>query len=445
VAALVSQLYHSEPNLEAVRLARWGSGLGFDLLRSEHRRAWSDLWKSRVRISGDTDDQRLLDAAYFYLQSSLHPSNQTGMPPFGLSQCDHYYGHSFWDTETWSFLPVALTCPDSARSLLEYRVRGLTAARRLAALYGYRGAQYPWEAGQIDGSEVTPTFAQTGWREQHVTPDVALCFWEYQLATDDAGFLREGTWPVLQAVAEWIESRGIESGRGFEIQHIMGPNERIPDTSNNAYVNIICKMVLAAAQECARQVGAKAPPSWKRIQETLVIPLDQTRQVILPYDNAKPGAQEGFGDLDRLTVHDPPLSSEIIRRTYDYEDQTRGSRSGGIGFSTAARAATAASMGDRKRARELFDQSWKNAWLAPFGMIRESPRQEYGCFLTNFGSPLQTAMLGFTGLRIRQGDWRAYPATLPEGWSRIEIDRLWVRGQPKRLIAESGRLAELKD
>jgi trehalose/maltose hydrolase-like predicted phosphorylase len=96
-------------------------------------------------------------------------------------------------------------------------------------------------------------------------------------------------------------------------------------------------------------------------------------------------------------------------------------------------------------ARQLFDQSWKNIWLEPWGMIREAPSQDYGCFLTNFGSVLQTVMLGFTGLRIRQGDWRAYPAMLPEGWSGIEMDRLWVRGQPKRLIAESGKLAELRD
>jgi len=445
VAALASQLYHAEPDLEAIRLARWGSSIGFDLLRSQNRRVWSDLWRSRVRISGDTDDQQMLDAAFFYLHSSVHPSNQTGMAPFGLSQFAYYFGHSFWDTESWSFLPVVLTSPEAARALLEFRLRGLPAARRLAELFGYRGAQFPWEAGQIDGREVTPTFATTGWLEQHVTPDVALSFWEYQLATDDADFLREGTWPVLQAVAEWIASRAIETNRGFEIQHIMGPSESVPDTTNNAYVNIICKMVLAAAQQCARQVGAKAPPSWKRIQDTLVIPLDQARHVILPYDNFNPDTPQSFGDLDMLTVHDPPLSMEILRSTHDYAVQARGSHPAGIGFATAARAATAALMGDRKGARQLFDESWKKIWLEPFGMIRETPRQDYGCFLTNFGSLLQTAMLGFTGLRIRPGDWRAYPATLPEGWSKIEVDRLWVRGQPKHLVAENGRLAELRD
>jgi protein-glucosylgalactosylhydroxylysine glucosidase len=445
VAALVSQFYHPEPDLEAIRLASWGTGLGFDLLRQQNRQAWAELWKSRIKISGDTDDQRLLDAAFFYLHSSLHRSNQTGMPPFGLSQFAHYYGHSFWDTESWCLLPMTLISPETARSLLEYRLRGLPAARRLAALFGYRGGQFPWEAGQIDGSQVTPTFAGTGWWEQHVTPDVALGFWEYQLATDDAVFLREGTWPVLQAVAEWIESRGIETDRGFEIRHIMGPDEGVLDTNNNAYVNLICKMVLAAALECATKVSTTAPPSWKKIHDTIVVPVDNNRQVVLPYDNAEHGARYSLGSLDMLTVHDPPLSINLLRNTYDYETRMRGSQWSGIGFSVAASAATAAFLGDRKRARQLFDQSWRNIWLEPFGMIREAPSQDYGCFLTNFGSLLQTTMLGFTGLRIRQGDWRAYPATLPEGWSKVEIDRLWVRGRPQRLIAENGRPAQLLD
>ncbi|HEV2419429.1 MAG TPA: hypothetical protein VGX94_16655 [Terriglobia bacterium] len=445
VAALISKFYHPEPDLEAIRLSRWGGGLGFDLLREHNRRAWADLWQSRVKISGDTDDQRVLDAAFFYLHSSLHRSNQTGMPPFGLSQHDYYYGHSFWDTETWSLSPLTLTAPETARSLLEYRARGLGAARRLADLFGYRGAQFPWEAAQTDGSAVCPTFAGTGWLEQHITPDVALGFWEYQVATQDESFLREGTWPLLRAVAEWIESRGIFTRRGFEIHHIMGPDEGALDTNNNAYVNLISKMVLAAAIECASKVGATAPSSWKKIHDTLVMPLDAQRGIMLPYDNAQPGPHYSLNSLALLTVHDPPVSTDVLRRTFDYEAHIEGSSWAGLGFSVCAGAATAAFLGQRERTRQLFDGSWKNVWLDPFGMIREAPSEDYGCFLTNFGSILQTTLLGFTGLRLREGDWRAYPANLPEGWSQIEVDRLWVRGQPKRLIAQNGAPAQLLD
>jgi len=138
-----------------------------------------------------------------------------------------------WDTESGSLLPITLAAPATARSLLESRVRGLKNAKRLAALYSYRGAQLPWEASPIDAADVTPTFAGTGWEEQHVTPDVALGLWEYQMATGDEDFLREGTWPVLHAVAEWIESRGVSTSRGFEIRNVMGPDEGFQDVNNS--------------------------------------------------------------------------------------------------------------------------------------------------------------------------------------------------------------------
>jgi trehalose/maltose hydrolase-like predicted phosphorylase len=444
IAAMVSDLYHPEPVLEAIRLAGWGEMLGFDYLQKKNRELWNDLWQARVKVTGDTDAQRVLDAAFFYIHSSLHSSTLTGMPPFGLSQFAYYYGHSFWDTESWSLLPVTLAAPETGRALLEYRLRGLEWAKRKAALYGYRGAQFPWEAAQTGGFETTPTFAGTGWAEQHVTPDVALGFWEYQLATNDQEFLKEGTWPVLKAVAEWIESRGVATARGYEIQHIMGPDEGVINVNNDAYVNLVCKMVLSAAIHCAQMVGKSAPNSWAKIRNDLVLPIDKSRNLLLAYD-PPPGSQDSIGATDFLTVHDAPLDRDLLRNTYRYEESLRRAKPGFmIGFAEDAVAATAAYLGEKRRAAELFDESWKSSRLEPFAMIREVPSQDYGCFLTNFGSLLQTTMLGFTGIRINEGDWRKYPASLPTGWTRIEVDRVWVRGEPRRLIAVDGTLAKLQ-
>ncbi len=454
IAAMVSSLYHPEPAPEAIRLASWGSLVGWETLRQQNRSAWAELWKSRVKVIGDPDAQRMLDAAFFYLHSSLHSSTLTGMPPFGLSQFSYYYGHSFWDTETWSLLPVTLAAPGTARALLNYRVRGLDYAKRQAALYGYRGAQFPWEAAPSQGFETTPTFAGTGWGEQHISPDVALGFWEYQLATGDQDFLREGTWPVLRAVADWIESRGVFTARGFEIQNIMGPDEQVPNVSNVSYMNLACKMVMTAAIRCARMVGLSAPGSWSKVRDSFVLPTDKAKNIVLPYDNPPPPANRAYSldQLDFLTVHNPPISEELLKSTHTFEDTVRrqrvaASRSGerdfSIGFAEAAEAATAAFAGDRRQALDLFQQSWRNVWLEPFGMIRETPSQDYGCFLTNFASLLQTVMFGFTGLRISEDDWRKYPASLPSGWSRIEIERIYVKGETKRLIATDGAPAKL--
>lgn len=443
IAATVSSFYHPEPFLEAIRLANWGAALGFDFLRAENRERWAELWKSRVKITGDGESQRVLDAAFFYLHSSVHASCMTGMPPFGLSQTGAYYGHSFWDTESWSLLPVMLATPETAKSLLEFRRRSLAAARKLAALYGYRGAQFPWEAAPAGGFETTPTFAATGWEEQHSTPDIALAFWEYQLGAGDEGFLKRATWPVLKSVADWIASRGVYTSRGFEIDHIMGPDEGLPNVNNDAYVNLICRMVLRAAARCAAKLNEAPAPAWQRAERLIVLP--ESHGVMLPCDNPPQGKAYPIGGLDMLTVHDPPLPQELLRKTFDYNERFRQQRPAPIGFAAAAIAATAAFLGYRDKARDLFRESWQRDWMPTFGMIKEAPIETYGCFLTNFGSLLQTVMLGFTGLRIREGNWRAYPASLPEGWITIEVDRIWVRGEPKRLIAKTGALAQLLD
>ena len=440
IAALVSSCYHPFPDLQAIRMVSWGRMLGFDNLRLRNQQEWKSLWTSRVRVDADADAQRALDAAFFYLHSSVHRSNRTGMPPFGLSQTEHYYGHSFWDTETMSLLPVLLASPEAARALLEFRMRGLGAARRVASLYGYRGAQFPWEAAQIDGAEATPTFADTGWSEQHVVPDVALAFWQYQMATGDTEFVRTAAWPVLKAVAEWIESRGEFTARGYEIRHIMGPNEGVNNIDNNTYVNASCAAAMRAAIRCAEQVRYAPPAVWTRIASTLVLPRDANTGVVLAYDGSR---QDAFPDLSFLLPFDPVLPPETLERAYASFKQRKPEYM--IGFATAAIAAATAFVGDRKAASDLFQQCWRPSWMPPFGMTKEVESQTYGCFLTNFGSMLQCTMIGFTGLRIQEGDWAKYPATLPEGWKSIEVDRIWVRGEPKRLIAVPGRKSQILD
>ena len=144
-----------------------------------------------------------------------------------------------------------------------------------------------------------------------------------------------------------------------------------------------------------------------------------------------------------LILHNPPLSAQLLKNTHLHDLKLRGPNPRGIGFSRDAEAATAAFFGDWSEAAKLFNQSWRNAWVEPYGMIKEARGEDYACFLTNFGSLLQTATVGFTGIRVTHPGWTKYPATLPEGWDRIEIERIWVRGEAKQLTAVNGKPAIL--
>jgi trehalose/maltose hydrolase-like predicted phosphorylase len=443
VAALVPEFYHPDPDLQAIRLARWGKLLGFDELRRQNQEIWAELWKSRIEIDGDPADQRALDTAFFYLHANSHPDSRLAVPPYGLSQYDvNFQGHILWDMDSFIFTAALLTSPQTAKGMMEFRLRGLDGARKKAASFGYQGAQYPWEAA-TDGTEACFPIYNTGWEEVHIVPDVAIAIWEYQTATQDQEFLRRGTWPVLQAVAEWIASRGYFTARGYEIAHVTGPDEGVPNMKNGTYTNGACKLAMKAAIDCAHLVGVTPPEVWERIEREIVIPLDAQKKIVIPYDGATPGNHYSHGSLQFLFLHGLPVSVDLFRNTYEFEQSP--DRICDSGFGCPPSAAAAAFFGDRHRAAEIFRATWQHNWIEPYGLTREYRPFADGSYVTNYGSLLMAAMLGFTGLRISDGDWAQYPAILPEGWTRITLDRVWIKGKPMKVIAENGKRAVITE
>ena len=72
-------------------------------------------------------------------------------------------------------------------------------------------------------------------------------------------------------------------------------------------------------------------------------------------------------------------------------------------------------------------------------MIKEAPGQDYTRFLTIFGSLQQTTMIEFTGSRVTPPGWAKCPAELPEGWEKLELERVWVRVESNRRMGVNGR------
>jgi len=51
--------------------------------------------------------------------------------------------------------------------------------------------------------------------------------------------------------------------------------------------------------------------------------------------------------------------------------------------------------------------------------------------------------MAFTGIRFEPGNWAKYEACLPEGWTRIEIGRIYLGGQAYCIEVEHGKKATL--
>jgi protein-glucosylgalactosylhydroxylysine glucosidase len=470
IAAVVTSAYDASPDQQAIRVASWGEMLGFDELRKRNRQAWSELWKSRVIVTGDDSAQRALDAAFFYLHSSVHLGLTTGVPPFGASQWLDYSGHVFWDMDFW-ILPAVLPAePDAAEAMVRFRYQGLQAAEGKAASFGLSGAMYPWEAG-LNGGEVTPAWAATGWDEHHVIPEVAISAWEYYEATGNLHALHEYVWPIDYQVAEWIAHRGAFTARGYEIENLMGANEGIENATDESMVMILCKMAIGDAINAAHAVGAAPPELWIRVHDALYIPVDPDKHVILPFRLDSPvmrynRASDQFepvnlkdhpeaytvAHLPMLVFHDPPISQDTFKLTWDYDEQRRVKTAAAPnvpasdrapGFTTPPLATCAAMFGERDKAAEFFRLAATKYVVSPFLLSTEYQRFLDGNYLMNQASLLMAAMYGFTGLRISEGNWVKRPATLPEGWTRIEIQRLWIRGKAYHLVAEQGKTAIL--
>ena len=475
LASMVSGLYHKDPHLEALRLVRWGGMNRFDRLREKNRRIWAQLWKSRVKVKGcDSKDQRMLDAAFYYHQSNIHQASKCGYPPFGLTQNWAYWGAMFWDMDLWTLIPTILVQPEAAKVMIDYRYRGLKEARNEAALFGYRGAQYAVCVDPTTGAGTGPMNSPPGWAEQQQTPGVAIAAWEYQMATGDPIFLREKTWPLLQACAEWIESRGEFTEHGFEFKTMMGPDEWLEDVNNPTFFNLASIMAMKNAIACAKELGYQPPKNWQKIANSINLPIDNKKDVLWPFDvgskttawNEKLQALEevtltfenhslySLGYLQWLFIHGLPVSDDVFRNTYLHEEKIRMKRaeeepSPGVpgsvrcpSFSNPPYITAAAFFGEREKALEFF-QNLHGYWLEPYGQLREYRSQNYGSYISAFGGLLGNVMLGLTGLRISAGDWCKYPAMLPAGWEKIEIDRIWIKGKPFKVIAEHGKKTKL--
>ena len=113
----------------------------------------------------------------------------------------------------------------------------------------------------------------------------------------------------------------------------------------------------------------------------------------------------------------------------------------------------AAWAGDRKQALQLLDEGYAQFSRGRFRQIleyrpdRHPDQPQAGPFFANMGGFLMSLLLGFPGLQPNGASvetWARRKVVLPAGWEAIEVDRLWIRDQPMRLIARQGELATLE-
>ncbi|HET9075829.1 MAG TPA: glycosyl hydrolase family 65 protein [Acidimicrobiales bacterium] len=429
---------------------------GFDRLLAAHLRARAEMWAgAEVCIEGAPADELAVRFAVHHLLGAAGRSGESAVGPRGLTG-DAYAGHVFWDADVFVLPAVAAIDPAAARSMLEYRIRRLPAARRAAGAARLDGARFPWESAR-DGTDVTPAWVRgrhgelvpiaTGRNELHVVSDVAWAAGRYAEWTGDREFLTSGPGRdlVIDAARFWASRIRLDpAGRGH-IYGVMGPDEYHEAVDDNAFTNVMARWNLRTAAGLLAGPGGGDPEevqqaaAWVSLADRLVDGWDPGRHTFEQF--------AGYFGLERLMVEDvahPPVAmdlilgakrvsgSQLIKQAdvlmlhHMVPDEVPGGSLGpsldfygprtchGSSLSPAIHASLLARAGRTDEALRLFRLA------ARLDLDDVTGTTAGGVHLATMGGLWQALAYGFLGLGTRGGALVVDPH-LPEEWSAVTM------------------------
>ena len=427
------------PATVAERDSSRADATGYDGVHAESASAWAARWRTDIELPDDPAMQRRIRAAQFYLLESIRPETNWSISPVGLSS-GGYNAHIFWDAETWMYPSLLLLHPDVASSVVDYRSRTLDGARANAQQTGYQGARFAWE-GANDGTEQTPTWAETRTYEQHITGDVALAQWQYYLATGDTSWLASNAWPVLEGAADFWASRATPTGGGsYAINQVEGPDEHHWPVDNSVYTNVGAITTLRLATQVAQMLGKQPKPLWTTVANGLPVLLDPATMV-------RPEFEGYAGDTIK--------QADVVMLTYPWEwPQSATIGLNDLNYYAARTDPDGPAMTDSIHAIDSLAlgvagcpayhytlRSVVPFVQPPYEQFTEARNgQGTFTFLTGEGGFLQTFLYGWAGFRWR-GDRIHLDPALPDQWAAhgLTLRRLSYRGREFTVAIEARR------
>lgn len=417
VSSTVSTEHVMDVHNEAERLSIFAALEGREKLIKYHETEWEKLWSSDIIIEGDPVSQRAVRNFIYHLYSFVRAGSGYSLSPMGLSGLG-YNGHIFWDTELWMYPPLLMLHPEIARSLIDYRINRMDAARQNAKSHGYKGVMFPWESAE-DGSEQTPIWALTGPFQHHITADIAWAAWLYYQVSQDKEWLKNKGYPLMKEVAAFWCSRVERNGTNqYDIKNVIGANEFEENIDNNAFTNAMAITVLRSAHQAAELLGEKPDPDWTHVADNIPILKfeDGTTRENATYD----GAIIKQADVNLLSH---PLyfytDKDQIKKDLTYYTPRYDPNGPAMGFCTLA--TLYAQHGDIDQAFSLFEDSYVPNTVPPFGVMSETKNGKNPYFITGAGGALQTVLYGFGGLRITQEGIIGTGQKLPKHWKSLQI------------------------
>jgi len=413
----ITSAHDEDPLNEAERLTIFAKLQGTERLIEFHEKAWSEIWKTDIQITGDEQTQQDIHSMLYHLYSFTREGTSYSLSPMGLSGLG-YNGHVFWDADLWMFPALLVLHPEMAKSMIEYRYERLDAAKKNAFSHGYKGAMFPWESA-ASGVEETPVWALSGPFEHHITACVGLAAWNYYCVTQDKVWLREKGWPILSATADFWASRVERNGPGhYDIRNVVAADEWAENVDNNAFTNGAAKILLQHATEAAGILGIKADPDWMLVSDN--IPILQFNGITREHASYQ-GEGIKQGDVNLLAYPLKLITDPVqVKKDLIYY-QSRVPNQGTPAMTQAIFALLYSRLGQGDTAYRFFKDAYIPNLNPPFRVIAETKGGTNPYFATGAGGVLQALLMGFGGLDITSSGIVQIPSKLPSGWKKLTI------------------------
>jgi trehalose 6-phosphate phosphorylase len=255
----------------------------FDHMLVEVATYWRNVWRTADVIleSDDADLQRMVRLNIFHIrQAAQHQANKhldASVGSRGLTG-EGYRGHIFWD-EIFVVPYYAANDPETAKDILQYRIKRLGAAQKNALVDGEVGAMYPWQSGMTGDEQSQVIHLNTvnnEWEpdnsrlQRHVSLAVVYNMWIYTQLTGDYSLLQDGGLEILLETSKfWLNKVELGEDGRYHLAGVMGPDEyheAYPDATtggvkDNAYTNLMLAWSLNWLQELAESGAAGSVPT----------------------------------------------------------------------------------------------------------------------------------------------------------------------------------------
>ncbi len=464
----------------------------FEELAGKSKNVWEQaIWNKNdicIKSKNEFDQLAIRFAIYhIYVMTPLH-DNRMNIGAKGLSG-EGYKGHTFWDTEMFLLPYFIFSNPNGARSLLEYRYKGLEGARKKADSYGFEGAMYPWESAWIADGEVTPQYGAvdivtgeltkiwSGIIEQHITSDVAFAVWQYYEVTGDQEFMDEYGYEMIFDTANFWQSRleWKEDARRYEICNVIGPDEYKEHKNNNAFTNYMAHWNMEKAIQVYQELQEKNNGVLTKISEKIginqiiekcqnkiekmyipvanekgLIPQDDTYLTLPNIDLTKYKNTDKLGqiiydyNLDQMNEiqvskqADTLLLFYLLEHLFDYETKKKNFyyyedkclHDSSLSLSTHS--ILASDLYEKELAYNLFERACR------IDLGESMTSSDMGIHAASFGGVWQCIVMGFVGVRIVNGELRIEPR-LPEAWDEVKL-QIMYRGEVLKIQVNKNHL-----